>query len=164
LATNRIETDIQLHDHAGFTRRADIIKKISVLLIALIVLAGLAGLFGYAKWTRTQKGDGTGFYIEYERFLRARKETPLKIVAPPAKEVVSVFVEQKYFDLVSFQRISPTPSEVVCDENGYTFYFPSEGKSLKHLHFTTVAKKMGCIRSVIRSGKSEMVIEQIIYP
>ena len=165
MKNENVDTDLDFSDNMEFNKRADKIKKAGVVLIALIVLSSLAGLFGYGKWTKFREGDAGGFYAEYEKILRAKKETPLKIVAPPSEEgVVAIFIEQKYFDLVSVQRISPLPVETVCGEGGYTYYFPSEGNSAKHIIFTTIAQKMGCAKSFIRSGDKELKIEQIIYP
>ena len=152
-------------DNPEFNRKADVIKKIGVTLIILIVTAGLCGAFGYARWTKIRTGDAEGFYIEYEKFLHATKETEMKIAAPPSEDgAVAISIERKYFELVSIVAITPEAGEIVCDEKGYTFYFPAEGSNSKHITLSTKGKKMGCIHAAVKSGASELIIEQVIYP
>lgn len=162
----QLDTDMEFTDEVGFMQRSEIVKKTVLGVLLVFVLAGLSGLLGYAPWTKIKKGSAEKFFVEYERFLRARKETQLRLLVHPRQgdTMVTVSLERNYLGKVGLQRISPQPSKATSDKNSIVLHFPSTGKSVQEFIFYTSALRWGNISSAISCNGEQHIIDQFIYP
>jgi hypothetical protein len=96
-------------------------------VIACLVIAAALGLFGSGPLaSRTLASPKETFSLEYERFLRQRSESRLRLHVPPqarSRDEARVWYERSLLERVAVSRIMPPPLRTETDAQGVTYIF-----------------------------------------
>jgi hypothetical protein len=158
-------TDMDYRDEVSFQDTSGIVKKFLQGLLLLLVLGALGGVFGYGTWTKETCGKGSSVEVEYERFLRVTKKTPLTFtVRTEQPDTLKIKIGASYFDKVSFESISPKPLQVSLDKEQLCFYFKVDKPGDQKIIFSTSASSSGKLLLNTDIDQTHYTIHQFIYP
>lgn len=98
---------------ADKVRRARLLRRIGLAVVALVVLAGAIGLFGVRTRTVTASGGGYTMTLEYPATDRSDQPAHLVVSVQRAggfSRPVQIGITQSYLDLLDLNAIEPEPS------------------------------------------------------
>jgi hypothetical protein len=163
----KIETELEFPDDIDFEKRLSRIKTIFLVVMLLIMLAALGGLLGYSGWTKVRVGNTQDVTVEYERFLRITRETPMKFIVNTAgaDSIIELRLSNSYFEKVNLKTITPEPASTSLGNGYYTLRFNiTPGHAHETFTLNTIAHKSGKAILAITTGTKTYVVSQFIYP
>lgn len=168
VAMEKMYPEIEYEDDIKFYRVSLWTKRIFIGFLYAITLAGLMGVFGYGFWTKKTVGDQNRTQVEYEYFLRLKRDTPLDVhlnMLAVQDSVIRISINNKYLEKVNMRQIEPLPFQTVVtgDESIYCFK-AQPGSGRQTFSFTSAAEKTGKVSLVVRAHKQQYTINQFIYP
>jgi hypothetical protein len=162
------QVDMEFKDEINFMIRAKRVKLAGITLMIIVIAAALGGLFGYSGWTRMTEGNKDTLAVEYERFLRATRETPLRIYVNTATikdSVIRVSLSSNYIEKVQLRLIEPEPARTETGKYTYTLVYPiADHKGVFNLTLLTIARIAGNTTLTVSAGNETKTIRQFIYP
>ena len=115
--------DIDVPQDLPYERRSYHVRLVFAVIFALVLVAGLLGLLGRSgplSETTRSAGDVT---VEYERFLRLKTPTPLRIALGGGEGQTNIAVSRGLLEDFRIQSSSVEPEDttVLPDRVVYTF-------------------------------------------
>jgi hypothetical protein len=160
----KVDTDLDLEDDVDYQKRSGVVKKILQGVLFLFILGGLSGVFGYGGWTR-KYASGKNLIVEYEKFLRVTKNTPMVLFYKNNKDtIINVRINQPFFNSVNYKEIVPPPIYARSEGGKLTFTFAAAKGETHKIIFNTTGNKSGKSTAIISCGNETLTIEQFVYP
>lgn len=165
MSTTYSENDFETEKYRVFEEKFGKVRNLGKILILLLITAGLAGIFGYGIWTKKTLTLNDNAQMEYECFLRERKETPLKInLNNKDHSSASIVIPSRYLKKVGIKSILPVPTEVVSGEDSILFRFKTKGSENISITFNTYPIKAGNVELNLTVNGEPASVTQFIYP
>lgn len=117
----------------GFVEREWIASRIGMVAMILIVLMSLAGVFsvGPVSWAARSEPE-SGMTLRYEKLVRRGGPTDLRVFLPGAltdgSGAVSLWISDKYLELVKVENIVPQPDKATSVSSGVLYDFAVAGE------------------------------------
>lgn len=112
----------------AFVEREWIASRIGVVAMVVIVVMALAGVFsvGPVSWA-AKSGPESGVTLRYEKLVRREGPTDLQVFLPGALSdgsgTVSLWISDKYLELVRVENIVPQPDKATSVSFGVLYDF-----------------------------------------
>ncbi len=149
-----------------FHRRMWTFQRVGWAAMLLVAVAGLAGLFGSGPFSSTtvKAADGE-LSLKYQRFWRARSDTPLRIhVRAPAGDETPVWIERAYLREASIENVFPQPDKTRFSDDRITWYFPSKPGAEEEIVFEVRFDQASVHAGRLGSGRASVHFRQVVFP
>ncbi|WP_018478209.1 hypothetical protein [Pontibacter roseus] len=158
-----IDEDIELERKNWAVERVAWVFMAIVVLAALLGFTGNGGLKGINLLTAGSQADGVE--VEYERYLRRKAPSELKVTLYPTATSPERELQfsKDFYDKVQVEQVVPEPSEVYTHEQGITYTFSGAG-STSPIIFYLKPKHMGSLEVSLKTGEKSLAISQFVYP
>ena len=164
------QTGLQIESAPEFQRRMWLVQRFAWALMALVTFAALAGLFGSGPASsRTARAPDGSLSVEYERFSTRKLPQTLRLEVQPEANGGSelrIRVAADYLRDIQIERIVPTPSDAILDQNSLTYVFPvASARQEAVITLYVRPERIGATSGWIGLEGAEPVrIEQFVYP
>lgn len=119
--------DLQVAQDTTFEKREWMFQRVGRVFMLLIVLGALLGFFGAGPLSLTEVRDQTGnLTLAYERYGRRGATTELVVDVAPAAIAngkAEVWLSSHYLGEMQVESITPTPDQVMIQDDGYVYTF-----------------------------------------
>lgn len=158
-----IDEDIKLESRNWAVERVAWVLMALVVLAALLGFTGNGGLKGINQMTAGSQAQG--ITVEYERYLRRKAPSELKVTLyaaaiSPEKELQ---FSKEFYEKVQVEQVVPEPSKVYTHEQGITYTFSEAGATTSIL-FYLKPKQMGNLELSLKADGRSLTISQFVYP
>ena len=165
----RENKELQVSEDLRFQRRDWLAQRVGWGLMTLLLLAGLLGLAGGSgPFTRTMTGDGRGFTVEYDRFVRHASRTSLTFRAPPQVlegRAARITIDRQYLAANDLQNLVPEPNDTRGRGSDVEFHYdvaPGEGLQVR---WSVEPDELGTHTATVRLNDGPAIeLEQFTYP
>ena len=122
---NQHGAGLEIDQDLRFQQRMWILQRLGWGVIACLILAALLGLLGSGPLaSRTLDSSQQGFRLEYQRFLRHRVPTRLRLhVKSHPREEVQVWYDRALIEHFVITQIVPAPTRVEVNTERLTYIF-----------------------------------------
>jgi hypothetical protein len=161
------ENDFDLEKNKTFENRFGHIRNFGQVFIFTMMIAGLSGAFGFSTWTKKTDTVSPETKVEYQCFLHARYETPLKVFFNGITEkdsTILIAIDAEYLKKVNIKTILPEPLEMYTRFETVYFRFKSADRKSGYITFNTFPVKGGTARLMLTVNDRPAIIKQFIYP
>ena len=121
---------LQLEPNMKHERREWRVQRFGWLGLALSCGAALAGLLGPGPLSQRHEGKiGSALYFEYERFVRYRAPSSLKVYCrlSEARDEFTLSLNRAWVEKVQIKGIQPEPIKATAAGENYVFQFELSG-------------------------------------
>jgi hypothetical protein len=160
------KNDFELEEVKKFEDVFCVIRNIGQAVMSIVILAGLIGVFGFSIWTKQKKVLDNDTMVEYEYFLRARKEAPLRIFLNKNSKdsLVRIAINNEYFEKINIRYYLPEPVYTETSNDSLVFLFKRHKATNGFLTFDVYPSKRGKVNLGISVDGRSSSFEQFIYP
>jgi hypothetical protein len=163
--------DLDIGEDVPAVRRAWTIQRVAWVVALVVLAASLAGAFGRGPLSRATAGDRGGpLWIEYERVVRNRAPTDLRLhVRPGGDGVARVWLSREFVLANPVKQSWPEPEGVSEAAGGmvYTFEVEGDGEVLLRLQVERIGSmeaRVGLAGPDGESPASPLVFTQFALP
>lgn len=161
----------EIQEDPAFHRRSWTVQRAGWMAMVVLVVAGMLGLLGGEGPFVDNRAGGSehGIVVEYQKFIRKRSPTDLRIhVLPDAAESsdIAIWIDRAYLERFEVQYINPEPASVATSDTHliYTFELSEPGQAA-NLTFNIESESFGMPDAWIGiDGREPVEFRQIIYP
>lgn len=125
MADARDHEGLQIDSDVALQERMWLVERSAWGVFALLVAAALLGAFGGSG--PLSRGSfqepGAPFSLQYQRLARHSTETSLSFRVMPRRSEADLWLDNRYLEAVTVERISPEPLEIARDTERTLYRF-----------------------------------------
>lgn len=127
----RKESGLQINQDLVFQRREWAVQRAGWWALTAFVLAALLGGFGGGPLSSARAGSqGSGLWIDYERFVRLGATSRLLVhFGGPSTAARELRINRDYFESLRVEQIVPEPERTVVGAREVTLVFPASAEA-----------------------------------
>jgi len=159
---------LRICEDMAFQRRTWLVERTGWIVLGVILIVALLGYFGGggpAASTQTASEDGN-LSMRYERFLRLRTPTQLRVVARSPGRTLRLWIEREYFEAFEVTGVVPPPDRVETAADRYVYEFPltAPGEAATILFHIEPTKAWRVSGRLGVEGGADLAFAQLVYP
>lgn len=161
--------ELQLEDDIHFHKKEWAAQRVGRFFLFSFVIAAALGLFGSGLLSK-KVSNHNSLTVIYEQFDRLQKSAFYEIQISPAKKTGNgqqkLWIGHEFLKNIRIEHITPEPSSVKVDGQGYTYTFettnPNEALPIFfHFRFESSGKK----KILLKANNADQVsLTQFVYP
>lgn len=162
MAGDQLEIDQDL----SLQRRMWHVQRGGWLAMCLLLVAALLGVFGNGPASRSSS-DGAGLRLEYERFLRFKAPTALKlrVSSKAANGILPLQVSSEFLEHVRLESVHPQPSRVEAGQLWTTYFFVRSEPDAFTVVFHFKPEAIGRLTGEFKLARGQpLSFLQFVYP
>jgi hypothetical protein len=170
MSESNTSLSLEIDQDLPFQQRLWALQRLGWCVIACIIIAALLGLLGPGPLSsRSIESPKQTFRLEYERFLRHRTSTLLRVILPPhgqTRQEARVWYEKGLIKEMIVTHIVPLPLRTEVDGQGLAYVFRAVNQTEPFfVTFSLEPQSFGALSGRVGVAPNDaLYIRQFVYP
>ncbi len=160
--------DLEVSEDMAFQRREWTAERVGWALLGLLVVAAVLGLFAGGPLSNATAGGGGDLRVEYDRFLRLKAPTSLRVRLPAgvaSEGKVRLAVSREYSEAMQVNQVTPQPDSVETGATEVVYVFsvatPDEPTAVE---FELHSDELWVVPAAVSTGGGRAEFSHFVYP
>ena len=157
----RINSTLPLEENIDLHVKGRVVQQISIVVIFLFVVLAALGLFGEGVLSK-KKLQAEGTTIRYEKFTRHGGESKLVFDLFSGDSIKQISIPDTYLAYFQIENIVPEPEKNRLAGNYVVYTF--NGEHSRNVTFFLSPIKIGRLKAIVKSNRTDFELSHFIYP